>query len=163
MRAVELPLTPALSPQAGRGGIVAAARGWLGTPYHHRMSVKGEGCDCIGLVRGVWRDVVGEEPCALPAYGPDWAEVTARDWLIEGMRAHFRPAALEAAEPGDVVVFRMHPGVSAKHAAILSVGGMNSSGARIIHAYCGRAVVESWLGTYWRGRAVAAFRFPLAG
>jgi NlpC/P60 family putative phage cell wall peptidase len=40
--------------------VVAAARDWLGTPYHDQASVKGVGCDCLGLVRGVWREVVGD-------------------------------------------------------------------------------------------------------
>jgi len=35
--------------------VVAAARAWLGTPYRHRASVRGAGCDCLGLLRGVWR------------------------------------------------------------------------------------------------------------
>src|SRR5215207_7343246 len=37
-----------------REQIVAAARGWIGTPYHHQASVKGVGCDCLGLIRGLW-------------------------------------------------------------------------------------------------------------
>jgi hypothetical protein len=40
--------------------IIAAARSWLGTPYAHQASLKGVGCDCLGLVRGVWREVQGE-------------------------------------------------------------------------------------------------------
>lgn len=31
--------------------IVAAARGWIGTPYLHQASLKGVGTDCLGLVR----------------------------------------------------------------------------------------------------------------
>ena len=38
---------------------VAVARDWLGTPYHDQASVKGIGCDCLGLARGIWREVVG--------------------------------------------------------------------------------------------------------
>ena len=63
----------------GEGGlndaVLAAARGWLGTPYRHQASVKGVGADCLGLVRGVWREMVGAEPETLPAYTADWAEV----------------------------------------------------------------------------------------
>ena len=33
--------------------VIAAARGWLGTPYHDQASVKSAGCDCLGLARGV--------------------------------------------------------------------------------------------------------------
>ena len=30
--------------------IVAAARSWRGTPYHHQASLKGVGSDCLGLI-----------------------------------------------------------------------------------------------------------------
>ncbi|NOR63763.1 MAG: hypothetical protein GQ535_14880 [Rhodobacteraceae bacterium] len=52
--------------------IVRAARGWLGTPYHHQQSVKGHGTDCLGLVRGVWREICGPEVEAIPNYGSSW-------------------------------------------------------------------------------------------
>jgi NlpC/P60 family putative phage cell wall peptidase len=65
------------------GGIVIVARSWLGTPYRHQASVKGVGADCLGLVRGVWRDVVGGEMEAPPAYSADWAEVGGREMLLE--------------------------------------------------------------------------------
>ena len=32
--------------------VVAAARGWRGTPYHDQASLRGVGCDCLGLARG---------------------------------------------------------------------------------------------------------------
>jgi cell wall-associated NlpC family hydrolase len=37
-----------------RPDIVEEARSWLGTPYHHQAALKGVGCDCIGLLRGVY-------------------------------------------------------------------------------------------------------------
>ncbi len=74
----------------------------------------------------------------------------ARDWLIE------KP--VEAMQPGDVLLFRMAEGVPVKHCAILSaVGGPEP---RMIHAYWGRAVVESWMGPWWRRRLTAVFAFP---
>jgi len=42
------------------------ARSWIGTPYVHQASVKGVGCDCLGLLRGVWRELVGAEPEKMP-------------------------------------------------------------------------------------------------
>ena len=66
-----------------RDEIVVAARGWLGTPYRHQASRKGAGCDCLGLVRGVWRELVGPEPARLPPYTPDWAEVTGEKTLLQ--------------------------------------------------------------------------------
>ena len=139
--------------------VLTEVRTWIGTPYQHQVSVKGVGCDCIGLVRGVWRALHGAEPWALPAYSPDWAEVGGEDRLLAGLSAHFEPVA--QARPGDVLVFRMKPGAVAKHVAIMSAGeGIGDPAAKIIHAYWGHAVVESWLGPFWRKCAVAGFRYP---
>jgi len=51
-----------------REAIVAAARSFIRTPYHHQASCKKAGCDCLGLIRGVWRDVYGPEPEAPGQY-----------------------------------------------------------------------------------------------
>jgi NlpC/P60 family putative phage cell wall peptidase len=48
--------------------VIAIARSWLGTPYHDQASLRGVGCDCLGLARGVWREVVGPEPFPIPPY-----------------------------------------------------------------------------------------------
>ena len=48
--------------------VVAAARHWRGTPYHDQASRRGVGCDCLGLVRGVWAALEGHEPEPVPAY-----------------------------------------------------------------------------------------------
>ena len=56
-----------------RDEIVAHARAWIGTPYHHQASRIGVGTDCLGLVRGVCRELYGREPrrCPpTPATGP---------------------------------------------------------------------------------------------
>jgi len=144
--------------EAWRVGVVAAARGWLGTPYRHQASVKGEGADCLGLVRGVWREVVGEEPETPPPYRPDWAEVGGEETLWTAARRRLVEIAPEQAGLGDVLLFRMAAGCPAKHCAILSeVAGPER---RMIHAYWGRSVVESWMGAWWRRRLVAAFRWP---
>jgi len=137
-----------------RDEIVGAARGWLGTPYRHQASRKGAGCDCLGLVRGVWRELVGPEPARLPPYTPDWAEVTGEEMLLAAARAHFREVPLGEAQAGDVLIFRMATGVPAKHCGVLS--GLGA----LVHAYWGRAVVETRLVPWWLRRAVAAFAFP---
>ena len=51
-----------------RKAILTAAYDWLDTPYQHQASVKGGGCDCLGLIRGVWREIYGDEPMETPAY-----------------------------------------------------------------------------------------------
>ena len=137
-----------------RTDVIAAARGWLGTPYRHQASLKGWGADCLGLVRGVWRGVVGAEPETVPAYRPDWAEVGAEETLLDAARRWLREIDVATARPGDVLLFRMAPDACVKHCAVLSAPD------RIIHAYWGRAVVESWLVPWWRARLTHAFAFP---
>ena len=139
---------------AGEGLVLAHARSWLGTPYRHQASAPGAGCDCLGLVRGVWRAIHGAEPQAPPPYRPDWAETGERELLLDAFGRWLIPIPRGAARPGDVLVFRMAPGAVAKHCAI------QSGPDRMIHAYWGRACVESALGRWWRERLVAAFRFP---
>lgn len=145
-----------------RGDLSATvARSWLGTPYRHQASVKGVGADCLGLVRGVWREVVGEEPEALPPYRADWAETGGRETLLEGARRWLKPVPTKDMRAGDVLVFRMAADAAAKHCAILSDCGAPEP--RMIHAYWGRAVVESWMGVWWRRRLAGVFRFPEEG
>lgn len=139
--------------------VVEAARGWLGTPYLHQASVKGRGADCLGLVRGVWRELVGDEPEAIPPYSSDWAEVGGVETLRDAAQRWMTPVDPLSAKPGDVLLFRMTAGAMIKHCAILSAVGTPE--ARMIHAYWGRTVVESWLGDWWRRRLVGAFRMPV--
>ena len=142
--------------RAGGAGVreaaVAEARSWLGTPYQHQASLKGVGCDCLGLVRGVWRGVIGPEPETTPPYRPDWAELGGEETLLCAAGRWLQP--VEQARPGDVLLFRITPGSPVKHAAVMS------GPDRMIHAYWGRAVVESALGAWWRARLAAAFAFP---
>ena len=137
-----------------RDAIVSAARGWLGTPYRHGASVKGVGSDCLGLIRGVWRETIGEEPERPKPYTPDWAEALGEERLIAACRRHMQEIALSEAREGDVLLFRMGLGCPAKHAAILSGPG------QIIHAYWGRSVCETRLVPWWERRIAAAFAFP---
>ncbi|WP_292070703.1 NlpC/P60 family protein [Brevundimonas sp. UBA7534] len=138
--------------------VVAAARGWLGTPYRHQVSVKGAGADCLGLVRGVWRELVGEEPQDVPAYAADWAEVGGEETLLEAAGRWLEAVSVGEMRAGDVLLFRMAEGAAVKHCAILS--DVEGTEPRMIHAYWGRSVVESWMGPWWRRRLAAVFRFP---
>ena len=140
-----------------RADIVAEARKWIGTPYRHQASVKGVGADCLGLLRGVWREVLGDEPEAMPAYTPDWAEALGQEQLLLAARRHLVEIGIGDAGSGDVLVFRMGLGHPVKHCAIISQPG------RIIHAYWGRSVCETRLVPWWERRIAGAFRFPSIG
>ena len=135
--------------------IVTLAESWIGTPYRHQGSRKGVGCDCLGLIRGVWRELYGEEPELPEPYAPDWAERGGTDRLMAAARRHFgAPVALTSAMPGDVLLFRWRADCAAKHAGILS------GPAHFIHAYEQAAVIRSALVPTWRRRIAAVFRFP---
>lgn len=136
--------------------IIAAARGWLGTPYHDQASLKGAGVDCLGLARGVWREVVGREPEPVPPYTPDWGEVTQREVLKEAADRWMIPQPVTAAGPGSLVLFRMVRRSIAKHVGILT------GPATFIHAYSGRAVEEEALTQAWQRRIAFAYQFPAA-
>lgn len=137
-----------------RDDIVNEALSWRGTPYRHQASLKGVGCDCLGLVRGVWRALIGPEPEPIPGYAPEWAEATGRDLMREAAERHLLAVPLADACRGDVLLFRWAPGYPAKHAAILVAS------ARFVHAHEGAKVALSPLGRWWRARLAAAYRFP---
>jgi NlpC/P60 family putative phage cell wall peptidase len=133
--------------------IVAEARGWIGTPYRHQASVRGIGCDCLGLLRGVWRGVLGAEPELPPPYSPDWAEAGA-DTLLAAARRHLVEIEPSGFGAGDVVLFCWRHGLPAKHCAIAT------SAAAMVHAHDGAFVAEVAIGPWWRRHIVHSFRFP---
>lgn len=137
-----------------RHAICDAALDWVGTPYLHQTSTKGAGSDCLGFVRGVWRELYGAEPAPLPPYSPDWAERGGMEMLKSAADTYLTPIELAQAKAGDVYLFRMRAGVPAKHMAILLADDL------IIHAYWGRAVTRSFLAPFWRARLAYAYSFP---
>jgi NlpC/P60 family putative phage cell wall peptidase len=140
-----------------RTRIVAVARTWLGTPYHHQASLKGAGTDCVGLVRGIWRELYGSEPQPLPAYTRDWAEAHARETLLEAARRHLIEIIPAEAQPGDLLIFRWRRTAPAKHCAVLATP------ATMIHALEGAPVSETSLSPWWRRHLAGTFRFPGIG
>ena len=136
--------------------VIAAARAWLGTPYHDQASLRGVGCDCLGLARGVWRDLVGAEPQPIPPYSRDWGETGVREVLADGARGMMIEIPLAQIGPGALVLFRMAPRAIAKHVGILTAPD------QFIHAYDRLGVIEEALTTTWSRRIAFAFRFPTA-
>jgi NlpC/P60 family putative phage cell wall peptidase len=132
--------------------VVAEARSWIGTPYLHQASLKGVGCDCLGLPRGVWRAVLGDEPERPPPYSPDWAEAGC-DGLLAAARRHLVEVARPVAA-GDVLVFRWRERLPAKHCAIATAGDT------MIHAHDGACVAEVAFRPFWQRHLAGVFEFP---
>ncbi len=135
--------------------VVREAREWLGTPYRHQAATRRAGCDCLGLLRGVWKAVYGDAPAKVPPYSPDWDEVAQRDVLMHAARFHLEERDVDVPAPGDVLLFRMRKDAVAKHL------GLCSGPTRFIHAYSGHGVIENSLSTPWRRRVVGIFAFPI--
>lgn len=137
-----------------REQVVAEARAWIGTPWHHQAAVKGVGCDCTGLVRGVigtFRELPPELIRMSYARVPDGVT------LLRLCRQHLHEVPASDAQPGDVLAFRynqhpQHLGIAADYVH----GGLS-----MIHALdqAGRGkVVEHRLDATWRRRIVGVFR-----
>jgi len=94
--------------------VVAEARTWIGTPYHHQGREKLVACDCVGLLIGVG-EALGQRIVPPAPYGR-WPPVEV---MAELMMRYLTEVPLAALGPGDVVrinVRRRGP----THAAILA-------------------------------------------
>jgi NlpC/P60 family putative phage cell wall peptidase len=133
--------------------VLTIARGWIGTPYQHQASLRGAGCDCLGLLRGVWRELHGDEPETLPPYTPDWAEARGEETLRDACARHLAPTDTIAS--GSVALFRMVRGGPAKHCGIIA---KSDDRLTLIHARQNRRVMEEDFSRFWRTRLAYLFR-----
>ena len=147
-------MSRAAEPGAAAALIVAEAMSWIGTPYRHQGRTKGVGCDCLGLLLGVWSAIYGGLPEQPGTYSPDWAEAAGAERFLEAARRHCREKQPAEMTPGDLLLFRWKRGLPAKHAGILM------SPDRFVHAYQGASVVASALVPQWRQRVGGVFSFP---
>jgi NlpC/P60 family putative phage cell wall peptidase len=137
-----------------RAAIVDEARRWIGTPYRHQASLIHVGCDCLGLVRGVWRALIGPEPEQPPPYSPDWAEAGGAEAVALAAHRHLTAIDTGAFRAGDVLLFRFRDHAPAKHL------GIATSATHMVHAHGGACVAEAPIGSHWRKQIVGAFAFP---
>ena len=141
--------------------VVQIARSWIGTPYVHQASVKGVGCDCLGLLRGVWRELYGDEPEAAPPYSPDWAEALGQETLYMALKRHLSEIAPKDLAPGDVVLFRMRAHSPAKHCGIIGCATaslLERETLTLIHSRQNKRVSEEAFSPAWRRKLAYAFR-----
>lgn len=144
--------------------IVAKAKEWLGTPYHHQAATKHAGCDCLGFVRGLFFDLHGFHPELPPAYSKTWGEFGKEELMLDAAErnlvaiarsrpGYFLPDAAQKWEAGDVLMFRLKLGMVAKHCAVAT------GPETMIHSYSGIGVVETKVGI-WSSRLAGVFKFP---
>lgn len=134
--------------------IVRRARAWIGTPYHHQASRRGVGTDCLGLVRGIWRELYGCEAEEPVPYTRDWSARAGEETLLAAARRHLIEQPGGAILPGNVLVFRYRAGTAAKHC------GIATEKAAFVHAMEDVPVSEVALTGWWHRRIAGVFAFP---
>lgn len=127
------------------------ARRWIGTPYVLGAALRGCGCDCVGLIRGVWAEHTGNPLPQAPPWRADWVNDRARP-LVTAARRHLHPIPTKDAQAGDVVVLRVR-GSREAHCGILEEGD------QLIHAMESVGVVCVPFAAYRSSVAFAA-SFP---
>jgi NlpC/P60 family putative phage cell wall peptidase len=133
--------------------IVSAALTWLGTPYRHQASRLGAGCDCLGLIRGVWRTLYGAEPVMMPPYSRISRDRRGGDQLLEAAKLFLINSDTNVL-PGRVVLFRLHAKLPPRHCGIIVDEN------HFIHAQERSGVLVSRFDANWRRRIHSLFEFP---
>ena len=117
-----------------RDEIIASARRWRRTPFHHHARVKGVGVDCLNLLVAVYQESgLLSLDYQLPDYPRDWHLHNGDERYLRGLEEY--AVKVETPMPGDIASFKFGRVVS--HAAIIIKWPM------VIHALSPFGVVES--------------------
>ncbi len=133
-----------------RAAIVAEARTWIGTRFHHQARLKGVGVDCAGVVMGTAQSLgLFAEDVQGYARHPDGGQLETE------CARQMEQIPVADAQAGDVLLFKFDS--EPQHLAI--IGDYVHGGLSIIHAYSvARNVVETRLDDTWRSRITAAYK-----
>jgi NlpC/P60 family putative phage cell wall peptidase len=144
-----------------RAAVVAEARSWIDTPYRHQASLKGVGCDCGGLIRGVGEaaGVLSIDPLVWKRVG-NYGRMPNPNRVRETLELFLTEIDAAAAGEGDIVWLAWREELP-MHLALLASG---PNGPTLIHALAdvgpqGR-VVEHGFVAEWPGRADSWWRYP---
>ncbi len=115
-----------------RAAVVAEARSWLGTPYHHMGRIKGVGADCLTAPLCCYQ-AVGLVPrsFAVPFYPLDWNLHRTEERYLEGV-LQFAREIPGPPQPGDLALWKF--GRCFAHGAVVV------DWPRVIHAQIGHGV-----------------------
>ena len=123
---------------AERRAVVAEARAWLRTPYHHMGRVKGAGVDCATLLAEVYARAGVIAPVAIPFYPPDWHLHRDAERYLGFVLEHAREIASEAKpKPADLALWRYgrcfsHVAYDRKHyIAAVATGDWHNGGGLV--------------------------------
>lgn len=133
-----------------RQAVLAIARTWLKTPWHHRARVKGAGVDCAQILIAVYAEAGLVEEFDTGDYPPDWMMHRSQERFLEFVRQY--ADQVEAPLPGDLALYFV--GRCFSHGAIVTAW------PEIIHAsnrdrmVCYADGTQGWLAArevqFWR-------------
>lgn len=134
--------------------IITAARGWIGTPFHHQGRLKNVGVDCLGLLIGVAIELGLHDNNGNKLSDYDdrtYGHIPDEKLLYNGLCKVLTPVKHVAA--GNVGLFSIDK--TARH---LGVFGDGAQYLTLIHAYApARKVVEHRFDNEWKDKLVMAF------
>lgn len=126
---------------------IAEAREWIGTKFHHQAAVKGVGCDCIGLIRGVKNQLIEDDILATL----DYSMQPNNFRFYNNLEKHPELEPTNVLEPGILLLFKFIR--EPQHIAIYT--DKNT----IIHSYQPRGqVVEHRLDDKWKDRIHSMYK-----
>lgn len=109
-----------------RAAVIAEARRWIGTPWHHRARIFGAGVDCVQLLIAVYHACGLCPNVDAGDYPADWMIHRTDERLLAGLQEYAHET--DTPGPGDVVAFKF--GLSYSHVAIVT-----EAWPGIVHAY----------------------------
>ena len=128
--------------------MIAAARGCLGTPFHHQGRAAGIGLDCIGLV------IVALRAATINVHDrTDYGRRPDGKSLVDALRDH-DCLLVDDIQAGDILLFRYDG--QPQHVALAT------SANTMIHSFApvGK-VVETSIGAYWHRRLTGIYRHKI--
>lgn len=134
--------------------IVRAAREWIGTPFHFGSATKHVGCDCIGLLVGVLRELDTSWLTIQTEYALDSSVCLCGDYLQHSLNDVLRRKNDFEEGMGDILLFRFNSRFASQHVGIQS--GTEVSG-QFIHACATNGVSEVYLNESWKSRILARY------
>lgn len=137
--------------------IIAEARTWIGTPFVHQAALKGVGCDCVGLIRGVADGLHMNYDRTLWRRFANYARLPNSRRMEEGLSLFLAPLAPDEVDTGDVMFFEWRANLP-MHLAIFARGRERDT---MVHALAEAGkVTEHGFGPPWPNRLVSCWRYP---
>lgn len=121
-----------LAPNQWRDDVVAEARSWIGTPYHHRGAIKNVGTDCGMILIKIFSNVGVIDEFDPGEYPHDWMMHRNEERYLQTVERYAHKIERKPL-PGDIALF--------KYGRCISHGGIVTQWPYMVHAYKSAGIV----------------------